>query len=204
MTEVVSLLIVEDHSVTLAGLESELAKYPQLKIVGTATTSTDGLRLAQNLRPDVILLDLHLPGTSGPRTMVKGFCSIPGTKVIIFSGESRQAFVQTVLALGVHGYLLKTETPDTIFWAIKEVMSGKKPVVSKALNDQATKLTRSEEEVVRLLAKGLKYQDIADARQTSSNTVRKQCELLLLKLNLQTREELIAWSNQNGFGSLDA
>lgn len=200
VTQAITVLIVEDHQVTLDGLRYGLANEPGISVVGTATDSDSGLKLAQNLRPDVVLLDLHLPGQSGPKTMVQAYCNIPGTKVIIFSGEGRMAFIQTVLSLGVVGYLLKSENVSKIAETIQQVMAGKQPIISQELLAGETKVTKSEQEVLKLLSYGMKYQDIAEQRQTSPATVRKQCELLLLKLGLANREELIAWAVKSGYG----
>ncbi|SRR5579875_155507 len=199
----ITVLIVEDHQVTLDGLQMGLSREQRIKVIGSASNSDEGLELAQRLRPDIILLDLHLPGSAGPKSMVKAFCSIPGSRVIVFSGESRMAFIQIVLAMGASGYLLKSENVSTVAETIRQVMSGKKPVISDELVAGETKVTRSEQEVLKMLARGMKYQDIADQRQTSPATVRKQCELLLLKLGLASREELIAWAVQNGYGGLE-
>ncbi|MBY0356694.1 MAG: response regulator transcription factor [Candidatus Obscuribacterales bacterium] len=199
----ISILILEDHQVTLDGLRIGLSAEPDIEVVGAASNSDEGLRLAAELKPDVILLDLHLPGQSGPKSMVKGFCDLNDSKVLIFSGESRMAFIQAVLALGVYGYLLKSETISKVAAAVRDVQAGKKPILSDALTGGDTKLTKSEQEVLKLLARGMKYQDMAEERMTSPATVRKQCELLLLKLGLRSREELIAWAVQNGYGNLD-
>jgi DNA-binding NarL/FixJ family response regulator len=204
MSEKIRVLILEDHQVTLDGLRMGLSAEQDMDVCGAASDSDEGLQLARDLRPDVILLDLHLPGKSGPKTMVKQFCDLPDSKVLIFSGESRPAFIQAVLAVGVYGYLLKSESVKRVAQALRDINAGKKPIVSAAVGFGETKLTRSEQEVLKLLARGMKYQDMAEERQTSPATVRKQCELLLLKLGLKTREELIAWAVQNGYGNLDA
>ncbi|HEY9759537.1 MAG TPA: response regulator transcription factor [Oculatellaceae cyanobacterium] len=197
------ILIVEDHHVTLDGLHFGLSREGDLEVVGTATSSDEGLAKAVELSPDIILLDLHLPGSTGPKTTVKSFCAVPSTQVVVFSGENRMAFIQTVLGLGVAGYLLKSESVAEVAGAIREVMSGKKPVLSKELVSGETKVTKSEQEVLKMLARGMKYSDIAERRQASPATVRKQCELLLLKLGLESREQLIAWAVQNGYGNLE-
>lgn len=199
----ITVLIVEDHQVTLDGLTSGLAKEPGINVVATANNSDKGLALAKELRPDIILLDLHLPGTTGPKSTVKAFLGILGSQVIIFSGENRMAFIQAVLGLGVAGYLLKSESVNRVAEAVRQVMEGKKPVLSLELVPGETKVTRSEQEVLKMLARGMKYQDIADRRQASPATVRKQCELLLLKLGLESREQLIAWAVQSGYGNLE-
>ena len=203
MTEQISVLILEDHQVTLDGLRFGLAQEADINVVAAAANSDDGLKLAQDLKPQIILLDLHLPGSLGPKSMVKEFCDMPGSKVLVFSGESRLAFVQAVLALGAFGYLLKSESVHRVAEAIREIFNGKRPILSESLSSGDTKLTKSEQEVLRMLARGMKYQDMAEERLTSPATVRKQCELLLLKLGLKTREELIAWAVHNGYGNLD-
>ena len=203
LSAVISILIVEDHHVTLDGLNSGLSKENDLMIVGTATTSDRGLELAKELKPNIVLLDLHLPGSTGPKTTVKQFCSMSDSQVIVFSGENRMAFIQTVLSLGVAGYLLKSESVSQVAESIRQVMAGKKPVLSPELVCGETKVTRSEQEVLKMLARGMKYSDIAELRQASPATVRKQCELLLLKLGLESREQLIAWAVQSGYGNLE-
>jgi DNA-binding NarL/FixJ family response regulator len=199
----IKILIVEDHHVTLDGLHLGLSREADFDVVATATTSDSGLLLAGQLNPDIVLLDLHLPGSTGPKTTVKSFCAVPGAQVVVFSGENRLAFIQTVLGLGVAGYLLKSESVAEVAAAIRQVVAGKKPVLSKELASGETKVTRSEQEVLKMLARGMKYSDIAERRQASPATVRKQCELLLLKLGLDSREQLIAWAVQNGYGNLE-
>ncbi|MGH9549324.1 MAG: response regulator [Terriglobales bacterium] len=199
----ITVLIIEDHQVTLDGLTSGLAKESGIKVIGTASTSDEGMTMARELKPDIILLDLHLPGATGPKSTVKAFCSVLGSQVIIFSGENRMAFIQTILGLGVAGYLLKSESVSRVSQAVRQVAEGKKPVLSAELVSGETKVTRSEQEVLKMLARGMKYQDIADRRQASPATVRKQCELLLLKLGLESREQLIAWAVQSGYGNLE-
>lgn len=204
MSDQITVLILEDHQVTLDGLRLGLSQESDIKVVAASANSDEGLGLARELKPQIILLDLHLPGSLGPKSMVKEFCEISGAKVLVFSGESRLAFVQAVLALGAYGYLLKSESVGRVADAIRQISGGKHPILSDSLSSGDTKLTKSEQEVLRMLARGMKYQDMAEERLTSPATVRKQCELLLLKLGLKTREELIAWAVQNGYGNLDS
>lgn len=200
----VTILIVEDHQATLDGLEIGLSRESDLHIVGTSSHSDEGLDLAKQLKPDIILLDLHLPGSmNSPKTMISQY-SQTGSRLVIFSAESRMAFIQAVLSLGVAAYLLKSERINRVAEVIREVMAGKGPVVSEQARGNYKKLTRAEAEVLSMLARGMKYQDIADARITSATTARKQCETLQLKIGLDTREQLIAWAVENGFGSIDS
>jgi DNA-binding NarL/FixJ family response regulator len=199
----IRLLIVEDHRVTLDGLSAGLSAEGDLLIVGSASNSDEGLKLAKELKPEVILLDLHLPGSNGPRTTAKTFCELPNTKVIIFSGESRLPFINAVLNVGVSGYLLKSESISRIAQTIRDVSNGAERVLSESIISNEVKVTKSEQEVLKMLARGMKYDEIAERRNSSPATVRKQCELLLDKLYLDSRERLIAWAVQNGYGNLE-
>lgn len=204
MPEPIKILVVEDHHATLDGLEMGLSREADFKIVGTSSNSDDGLVLARKFLPDIIVLDLHLPGSKAPKSMIKEYCQIAGgAKLVIFSGENRVAFVQSVLSMGVSAYLLKSERVATVAATIRRVMKGETAIMSSELSVDYKKITRSEHEVLAMLGKGLKYQDIAEQRFTSVATARKQCETLLLKLDLETREQLIAWAVRNGYGSVE-
>ena len=205
MSTATRILIVEDHHATLDGLTMGLNHEPGFTVVGTATTSDDGLRLMRESQPDDVVLDLHLPGSLGPKAALEAFRKQAEnkTKLIIFSAEARVAFIQSVLAMGVSDYLLKSERVAKVAEAVREVMNGKEGIISDEVTKTYKKITRAELEVLSMLGKGMKYQDIADQRLTSVATARKQCETLQLKLNLNSREQLIAWAVQNGFGSVD-
>lgn len=200
-TATIRILVVEDHQATLEGLSGGLGREEGFEIVGVSENSDDALKLAMQVRPDVIVLDLHLPGSLGPKQMVDEFVRVPNTRVVIFSAESRLAFIQAVLAQGTAAYLLKSERLKTVADTIRRVMRGEKGIVSQELTTDHKKLTPSEQEVLHMLGRGMKYQEIADERLTSAATARKQCEVLQLKLNLENREQLIAWAVQNGYGS---
>jgi len=205
MSQLVSIVIVEDHHATMDGLTLGLSAQPDFEVVGTAETSDSGLALAREKQPDIIVLDLHLPGSLSPRATIEAFRALANekTRLIIFSAESRMAFIQSVLAMGVAAYLLKSERVATVADTIRQVMSGQSNIISPEVTKTYKKITRAEMEVLTMLGKGMKYHEIAEHRITSVATARKQCETLLLKLGLETREQLIAWAVQNGFGSVD-
>lgn len=202
-TTTIKILILEDHQATLEGLSSVLAREDGFEIVAACDNSDEGLPLADKLRPDVILLDLHLPGVLDTRRMIDEFIRVPDSKVIIFSAENRLAFVQAVLSMGVSAYLLKSERIKTVADTIRRVMRGERSIVSQEVNFDSKKITPSEQEVLHMLGRGMKYQEIAEERLTSIATARKQCEVLLLKLGLENREQLIAWAVQNGYGNAE-
>ena len=100
--------------------------------------------------------------------------------------------------------MLKSESISNVVEAIRNVAAGGKVVKSSSIAMGKEKLTKAEQEVLVLLSRGMKYQEIGDERGASPATVRKQCELLLLKLGLDNREQLIAWAVENGYGKLDS
>jgi two-component system response regulator DesR len=122
----------------------------------------------------------------------------------VFSGDSRTAILQLVLKSGVAAYLLKSEPVARVAEVIRLAAAGHKPIVSDELcAEDRPRLTKAEQHLLMLLARGMKYQHIAEARVTSPETVRKQVDALLLKLLLDSREELIAWAADNGYGNLE-
>ena len=203
-TSAIRIVIVEDHHATRKGLESELGIEPDLCVVGVASGLSEGLQLCDSLKPDVVLLDLHLPDSQGPKSLAMSYCRLPNTRIIVYSGDSRSAILQIVLETGVHGYLLKSEPVPVVAAAVRQVMAGQVPVISdELLKQQQNRLTPTEKDLLRMLARGMKYQEIAAQRVTAPETVRKQVDQLLEKLALNSREELIAWAAESGYGTLE-
>jgi two-component system nitrate/nitrite response regulator NarL len=199
----VTVLIVEDHFVTARGLKDSLSEHDSINIVGIAGSLEEALVLLRRESPEVILLDLHLPDKFRPKQLIESLKKACQAAIIVFSNESRPAFVQAVLSLDVSGYLLKSEQPSGIAAAIVQTRLSKGPFLSKELLKPAIKFTSSERHILQLIAKGLKYAEIAEARNTSPQTVRKQCDMLLVKLDLDTRESLVSWAAENGFGQAE-
>src|SRR5580658_7373922 len=187
MQDPIKILIVEDHYATLDGLVLGLSIEPGFVVVGKSSEAEEGLARVGQLRPDVVVLDLHLPGVTSPSDMLRGFLQSPATKYIIFSAESRLAYIQSVLSMGVCAYLLKSERVAKVADTIRRVMKGEDGIISQELTAECRRITPSEQEVLHMLGNGMKYHEIADARNTSVSTTRKQCEVLLLKLNLENR-----------------
>jgi len=200
MQERIRIVVIEDHQVTLEGLISGLTRETDFEIVGSSDNIDDGLAVTEKERPDIVVLDLHLPGSLGPKEMIREFLRFPDLRLVIFSAEGRQAFIHEVMSMGVSAYLLKSERIATVAETIRRVAAGQKNIVTDELTYDRKKLTPSEQEVLHMLGRGMKYQEIAEERCTSVATARKQCEVLLLKLGLQNREQLIAWAVQNGYG----
>jgi DNA-binding NarL/FixJ family response regulator len=202
-TAQISVLIIEDHQVTLDGLVASLWLESGIAVIGSAVNLNQGLSLAAQLHPDIILLELHLPDSSGPKTTITRLSEVSNASIIVFSVENRIPFVSAALRAGAKGYLIKSESVHKVANAIRTVVNENKIVLSSELTVSCMNITRSEEEVLKMLARGMKYDQIAQQRNSSPSTVRKQCELLLLKLNLEHREQLIAWAVFHGYRDLE-
>lgn len=107
------------------------------------------------------------------------------------------------MQLGPAAYLLKSESISKIADTIRKTMQEKRKITSRNLANPPAKLTQAEHELLRLLDRGMKYQTIAETRNTSPETIRKQCESIILKLGLSNREELIAWAARSGYDAVD-
>lgn len=194
------LLLVEDHRVTLEGLDSWLSRSGDFEVVGRSVNKDGVCELARSLTPDVILLDLHLPGERSIEETIKELIDL-NVKVVIFSAEDRSHLVRLVMKMGVAAFLSKSEDYDVISQVIKDVANGATGYVSRALRKKQGRIvTPAEEEILTMLARGLKYNDIAETRKTSPHTIRKQCDRLQLKLGMQSRESLLVWAVENGYG----
>lgn len=203
MSDTIKILIVEDHQMTLEGLQRQFQDEEDFAVLGIATDADDGLRKARELSPDVVVLDLHLPKSAGPRTLVKSFASL-GIRVLVLSAENRSPLVTAVMKAGAAGYVVKSESLLTICRAVRYIAKGGQPLIFGKLSNLAPiQLSDAEDEILRLLARGMKYEDIAAGRVTAPATAKKQCERLRIKLNLANREQLIAWAINNGFGYLE-
>lgn len=198
----IKLLLVEDHRVTMAGLRAWMEETGEFDLVGAAATADAAIELARLHVPDVTLLDLHL-GEGASIEKLLADLSATGTRIVVFSAESRKYFVDLVLASGAFGFVSKSDDYDAIVAAVKAAASGQNAYISPAIaRDRRGRFTEAEQELLSMLARGMKYDDIALARITSPHTVRKQCDRLQIKLRLTSREELIAWAVANGYAGV--
>jgi two-component system response regulator NreC len=198
---IIRVLVVEDHILTAKGLIDALGQSTNCQVVGFATTHAQAHAMAMDLRPDLVVLDLHLPDCDNPRLLLKDFCLNQPWKVLVFSGENRPSFIQLVMKHGASGYLLKSADAEKVIRSIQAICAGFSPVLSPDLID-APDFSSAQDHILHMLAQGLRYEQMAAVRKTSVSTLKKQCITLQLKLSLNTREELIAWASRNGYGNI--
>lgn len=199
----IRILLVEENQIALEGIKRLLKADVSLRIVGTTVGRNQGLALCRRLQPDVVILDVHISDLVNLKGTLNEFHRHGNPRVLVLTSERRIAYLDVALASGISAYILRSETPDYIRSVIPKIMSGSQEViVSREINEQRISLTNAELHLVVMLARGMKYQSIGYTRNTAPATVRKQCESLLDKLGMSSREELIAWAASNGYACL--
>jgi DNA-binding NarL/FixJ family response regulator len=206
----VRLLIADDHAVIRAGLRSLLADVREIEIVGDAADGDEALRLARRYRPDVILLDVRMPGVDGLAVLSQLRTELPRGAIVMFSSYDNPTYIARAVALGAAGYLVKNASREEIIAAIRRAAAGDMlwsreglRRVAGALSmprtiDIDAPLTRREGEVLRQLALGLSNKEIAQALEISYETVKEHVQHILRKLGVADRTQAAVWAVRKG------
>jgi DNA-binding NarL/FixJ family response regulator len=197
----IAVLLAEDHMIVREGLRSLLQAEPGIKVVGEAQTGRQAVQLTQELRPDVVVMDIAMPLLNGLEATRQILKSVPATKVLILSAHSDDAYVEQVIALGAAGYLLKQTSLEDLSKAIREADKGNKffsPTIARRfrnrdrklpdrkvrLSKRVPRLTSRELEVLQLIAEGKANKQTAAELGISIKTVEKHRQNLMAKLNI--------------------
>ena len=181
----------------MGGLIGWFRQTSEFEVLGRTSSKDEVLALVQQYEPEILILDLHLEGRKRLRQVIREVVAA-GTKIIVFSAENRQFYVNLVMDSGVSGFLLKSESFSKVAEVVLNVKHGGTGILSEGLKTSHV-LTPTEEDIVQLLAAGMKYEQIARTRSTTKETIRKQCDKILIKLGLSSREQMISWAARNGF-----
>jgi len=144
-------MIVDDHAPTREQVAAQLTTGGLMKVVAEAETSHEAWLTASKILPDIVLLDLHLPGLYSTVELLKRFSQLKRTKVAIFAGQSKASEVQDLLEAGASAYVLKEDPPALIKMALLMVSKGSKSVISPSLPRHLTRLTAQERTILRYL-----------------------------------------------------
>ncbi len=209
----VRVLICDDHPVYRRGLRALLAEIEDIDVVGEAGDGEEALRLAADHRPDVVIMDLHLPGMSGIETTRKLLARQPDVGVVVLTMFEDDTSLVAALRVGARGYIVKGAGHDEISRAIYAVARGEAilgatmsarlaAAVGPHQTDRAfPNLTQREFEVLELLAHGLSNQQIADRLSVSPKTVRNNLSTVFSKLHVTSRTEAAAVAHDAGVAS---
>jgi two-component system, NarL family, response regulator LiaR len=200
--DTISVLLVDDHRVVRQGLRDFLELQDDIEVVGEAASGEEGVRIAQELLPDIVLMDLVLPGIDGVEATRRVKIGSPSSRIIVLTSFADDAKVFPAIKAGAISYLLKDVQPEELARAIRAAQRGEavlhSEVASKLMqefstprqaNDAVEQLTDREMDVLRLIAKGKSNKEIADALIISEKTVKTHVSNILSKLHLADRTQ---------------
>lgn len=206
----VRLLIADDHSVVRQGLRMFLALDPDLKIVGEASTGEEAIALARQLHPEVVLMDLLMPGMGGVAAIATIRSEMPEVEVIALTSVLEDAAVTGAIRAGAIGYLLKNTEADELRQAVKSAAAGQVHLSPEAaarlvrevqIPGSPEVLTERETAVLRLLAKGQANKQVARELHIGEQTVKTHVSNILGKLQLQSRTQAALYAVEKGLVS---
>ena len=205
----IRILLADDHTVVRQGFKMILDAQADMEIVGEAANGRQAVELAEQLRPDVVVMDVSMPELNGIEATRRLATSVPRARVVALSMHKDSVYVREILRAGARGYLLKDSGAADLVAAIHAVASGESylsPAVSNAVLDDYRRhaanpidlLTSREREVLQLLAEGKTNKEIAGVLNLSVYTVEAHRGRILEKLNLHSIGELVRFAVRNG------
>lgn len=213
-----NILLADDHNIVRQGLRALLQSEPHFRLVGEASDGIEAVRLAERLKPDVLITDVMMPGLNGLEVARQVSRSLPNTRIIILSMYTNDAYVIEAFKNGALGYVLKDSEASDLIQAVKEVINGNRylspPLSERALelymqklesapSDPYELLTTREREVLQLVAEGKTSAEIANRLFISPRTAEGHRANLMRKLGLQTNADLIRFALKRGILPLD-
>lgn len=205
-----TILLIDDHPMLRTGVKQLISMAPDLKVIGEAGNGETGVELAEELDPDLILLDLNMPGMNGLETLDRLREKSLSGSIVVFTVSNHEEDVVTALKRGADGYLLKDMEPEELLKALQQAASGKivfsdalTPVLAASLRaNRATSdrdvnlLTPRERDILKLIAQSLPNKMIARRLDITESTVKVHVKHLLKKMKLKSRVEAAVWVHQ--------
>jgi DNA-binding NarL/FixJ family response regulator len=213
------ILIVDDHGIIRDGLSSLLAEETDLAIAGSAGNGREAIRAAEQLKPDLIIMDVSMPLTDGPEAISHIKRRYPQIRILVLTFHTDDQHIDTALRSGADGYVLKDDSRVELLSAVRAVLSGKNylspAICNRVVNGYLAggtrdstetrsesnpgALTSREREVIKLVAEGYRTRQIAQFLSLSPKTVEKHRSNLMRKLNLKNTAAVTAYAIANGF-----
>jgi DNA-binding NarL/FixJ family response regulator len=201
----IRILVVDDHPVVREGLAAILATQPDFEVAGEAGSGAEAVLRAAALAPDVVLMDLEMPGVDGVEAIRRLRERDPGVRVVVLTAFDTDERIVAAIRAGAQGYLLKGAPRADIFRAVRVVREGGsliEPLVASKLlrrvREDPDELTAREREVIALIARGLPNRDIAAALFVAERTVKFHVSSILAKLGAANRTQAVARARERG------
>ncbi|TBL87840.1 two-component system response regulator NarL [Hafnia alvei] len=202
-----TILLIDDHPMLRSGVKQLISLEPQLKVIGEASNGQQGIELAEKLDPDLILLDLNMPGMNGLETLDQLRTRTLSGRVVVFSVSNHEDDVISALKRGADGYLLKDMEPEDLLRSLHQAAAGQvvisealTPVLAASLRESrpsserdVQQLTPRECDILKLIAQGLPNKMIARKLTITESTVKVHVKHLLKKMKLKSRVEAAVW-----------
>ncbi|NWJ46334.1 MAG: response regulator transcription factor [Chloroflexi bacterium] len=211
MPDKIRVLLADDHAVLRSGLRALLNAEPDIEVIGEAGNGEEAVKLTYELKPDVLVLDLNMPGLGGLGALKKIRGTNSPSKVLVLTMYSEERYLYQVLQQGGSGYVLKSSADTDLLEAIRTVQTGNVylyPAATKLLlrgylsrrdeEEKTAVLSDREEEVLRLTAEGYTSQEIGEKLVISSKTVDTYRSRIMEKLGLHHRSELVRYALKHG------
>lgn len=207
--QVIQVVVADDHPIVRSGITNELSRQPDIVVIGAVTNGDDALQVVRKLAPDVLVLDINMPGLPAVEVVCQVARLPKPTRTLILTAYGDLEYVLAMLKAGAQGYILKDEDPAMITAAVRSVAQGgiwlsaevADSVLHHTLGEtspDAHGLSARELEVLRYLAEGKDNCQIGDALGISERTVRYHLRNIYDKLGVQRRGEAIAWAARQG------
>jgi DNA-binding NarL/FixJ family response regulator len=210
----IRVLLADDHTIVRKGLRSLLEDEANIQVVGEAEDGREAVRMTQQLLPDVVLMDISMPGLSGLEATRQIKERFPEVNVLVLTRHANEEYVLQILQAGASGYVVKKAAPAELMLAIQAVYRGDSflsPAISREVIEEYTRragandydrLTDREREVLQLIAEGRSNREIAELLHVSMKTVENHRANLMDKLGLRSVAELTRYAIRKGIISL--
>jgi len=211
---VIRVVVADDHPIVRSGICNELARHSDIQVIGEAVNGDDALALATSLRPNVLLLDINMPGLQAAKVVRHLREQLPMLRVVVLSAYVDEEHVIALLSAGARGYVLKDEKPTTIVDAMRMTMLGTlwlSPMVAQTLSQAVGRtaedapektLTPRELEVLRMMARGMDNQKIAESLSVTEATVKFHVGHIYDKLGVKSRITAVLYAMRRGLVDL--
>ena len=216
--ETIKVVLAEDHTIVRQGLRSILEQHAGIEVIAEAENGREAVRIAEQMKPDVVLMDFSMPGLNGLEATRQIKQRVPDVKVLVLTRHANREYIESILRAGASGYLIKKSAADRLIIAIQSVARGDSfldPSISRMIiagylhpaagetEGHDVKLTPRQREVLQLIVEGHPNREIASTLHISVKTVENHRANLMQKLDLHSTADLTQYAIREGIISLD-